>query len=278
MALCGLLSLGTAHAGTTTTCNIKKTDTIHKVEETTTIRKVIDGDTVLLEDGRKVRYRGINSPEKGDPHAEEATDVNNVLVSGKTVRLEYEVEKGKAKRGDYGRLLAYAFVGDTLVNAELVRLGYAYLYRPVRGDYSEKFLQARNEARSAGRGLWAQDTDWKLAVVKVHADPEGLDRENKNKHDEYIVIENQGQTLLEMTGWTVSDASQRDPYLFPLFTLPPKAQVTLHTGYGKNTERTLFWGTRKWIWNNDGDTIAIRDAEGRLVLSCIYGDKNGPCR
>lgn len=246
LILCGLLNLGIAHA------------------ETVTVLRVIDGDTVLLEDGRRVRYLGIDSPEKGAPHSEEAARANNILVGGKTVRLE----SSRARQDRDNRLLAYVFVGDTFVNEELVRQGYAYLRHPIRKRYLQRFLQAQYEARSAGLGLWAQVTGRTLAVVNVHADAEGKERDNLN--DEFIVIENQGQTPLELTGWTVSDASTLDPYLFPHFTLPAKAQVTLRTGFGKNTGGDLFWGSRRPIWNNDGDTVFIRDAEGRLVLSHIY--------
>jgi len=49
-----------------------------------------------------------------------------------------------------------------------------------------------------------------------------------------------------------------------------KAKVTLRTGLGKYTQSEVFWGSRRPIWNNDGDTIFIRDANGNLVLSYVY--------
>ena len=246
MVLWGMLSLGTAQA------------------ETVTVLRVIDGDTCLLEDGRRVRYLGINAPEKGDPHAAEATLANNTLVGGKAIRLE----PSRTRRDRDNRLLAYVFVGDTFVNEELVRQGHAHLRHSVRAKYLQRLLQAQDEARTAGLGLWTQAAGRTLAIVNVHADAEGNERDNL--HDEFIVIENQGQTPINLTGWTVSDSSSLDPYLFPSFTLPAKVQVTLRTGFGKNTESDLFWGSRRPIWNNDGDAIFIRDDEGRLILSHIY--------
>jgi len=71
LVLCGPLILGTAQA------------------ETITVLQVIDGDTCHLEDGRRVRYLGIDAPEEGDPHAQEATLTNNTLVGGRAVRLEF---------------------------------------------------------------------------------------------------------------------------------------------------------------------------------------------
>jgi micrococcal nuclease len=91
---------------------------------------VVDGDTIHVElDGRieKVRYIGVNAPEihhptKGEePGGREAREVNRRLAEGKAVRLELDVRE----RDRNGRLLAYVFVDGTMVNAELVRLGYA---------------------------------------------------------------------------------------------------------------------------------------------------------
>jgi len=106
-----------------------------------------------------------------------------------------------------------------------------------------------------------------IAISLVHADPEGDDSQNLN--DEFIVIENQGSSPIDFTGWTVLDESNHR-YLFPNFTLPAKAKVTLRTGLGKNSKNEIFWGSRRPIWNNDGDTIFIKDAQGNLILSYVY--------
>ena len=232
--------------------------------ETVSVHRVIDGDTCRLEDGRRVRYLGINAPEKGDPHAEEATLANDRLVGGKTVRLEFD----SSRQDEYGRLLAYVFVGDTFVNETLLRQGHVHLRHPVAGKYRERLQQAQNEARAAGVGIWTPAmTGRSIALATVHANAKGDDRQNLN--DEYIVVENQSQHPIDLNGWTVSDAASRR-YIFSNFTLAPKAQVTLRTGLGTPTEHELFWGSRKPIWNNQGDTIFIRDSQGYLVLSHAY--------
>jgi micrococcal nuclease len=238
--------------------------------ETAVVLRVIDGDTCRLEDGRRVRYLGVNAPEAGDPHAEEATLANHRLVGGKTVRLEF----GRSRQDRYGRLLAYVFVDDTLVNETLLRQGHVHLRHPVAERYRERLCQAEDEARSAGAGIWAHDATGKsIAVASIHADAEGDDRRNLN--DEFIVIENRGQHPMELNGWTVSDAANHR-YLFANFTLAPKAKVTLRTGLGVPAERELFWGSRRPVWNNKGDTIFIRDSQGYLVLSHVYGEAS--CR
>ena len=238
--------------------------------ETVTVARVIDGDTCRLKDGRRIRYLGINTPEEGDPHAEEATLANRRLVGGKTVRLEF----GGSRQDKYGRLLAYVFAGDTFVNETLLRQGHAHLIYPVAGKYRERLCQAQDEARSAGVGIWAHDAaGGSLVISSVHADARGDDGRNLN--DEFIVIENQSQHPVDFNGWTVSDAANHR-YLFSNFTLAPEAKVTLRTGLGVPTKRELFWGSRTPVWNNKGDAIFIRDNRGSLVLSHAYG--NASCR
>ena len=238
--------------------------------ETVTVARVVDGDTGHLEGGRRVRYLGINAPEKGDPHAEEATLANRRLAEDKSVRLEF----GRSRRGQHGRLLAYVFVGDTFVNEALLRQGHAHLSPPAAGKYRERLCQAQEEARAAGVGIWARSPEWgTIRIVSVRADAEGDDRQNLN--GEFIVIENQSQHPVDFNGWTVLDAASHR-YLFSHFTLASKAKVTLRTGLGVPSERELFWVSRTPVWNNKGDVIFIRDRQGHLVLSHAYG--NTSCR
>ena len=122
--------------------------------------KVVDGDTIHVRIGERVesvRYIGVNTPEihhprKGEePGGREAARKNGDLVAGKRVRLELDVQS----RDHYRRLLAYVWVGDVMVNAELVRLGYAQVMTvPPNVRYQDLFLRLQREAREAARGLW----------------------------------------------------------------------------------------------------------------------------
>ncbi len=124
------------------------------------VRRVYDGDTIeALVDGRaeRVRYIGIDTPERDDPRqpvremAGIATAANRRLVEGRRVRLEYDVER----RDRYGRLLAYVWVGDTLVNEVLAREGYAAARSfPPNLRHQERLRDAERQARDAGRNLW----------------------------------------------------------------------------------------------------------------------------
>jgi len=122
--------------------------------------RVVDGDTIdlqLADRVEKIRNIGVNAPEmhhpiRGEePGGREAAEANRRLVAGRHVRLELDVRT----RDRYGRLLAYVWAGDTMVNAELVRLGYAQVMTvPPNVKYQHLFVKLQREARDAHRGLW----------------------------------------------------------------------------------------------------------------------------
>jgi len=127
-------------------------------EGTYLVTRVIDGDTIELANGEKVRYIGVDTPELHHPqkevgyYAQEAYGANRRLVEGKRVRLELDVEE----RDRYERILAYVYVGDLMVNEWLVANGYARVATfPPNVKYAERFLQLEREARQAKVGLWA---------------------------------------------------------------------------------------------------------------------------
>lgn len=122
--------------------------------------RVIDGDTidVRFDDGsvRRVRYIGINTPERDEDFYTEATKANAVLVLGKEVRLAKDV----SETDKYGRLLRYVYAGETFVNAELVKRGYAAAATyPPDVRYADYFVGLAAEARSDGVGLWSEDAE-----------------------------------------------------------------------------------------------------------------------
>ncbi len=124
----------------------------HKTGNSVLVIHVIDGDTIEIAGGYHVRYIGIDAPEKGEPFYGEATTANRNLVEGKKVYLEGDVED----KDEYGRLLRYVWLDNTMVNAELVKLGYAYSYSyPPNTKYQQYFLQLEKKAREQKLGLWS---------------------------------------------------------------------------------------------------------------------------
>ncbi|GAB6905523.1 thermonuclease family protein [Desulfosarcina cetonica] len=122
------------------------------------VKWIADGDTIILQDGRHVRYIGIDTPEidhqnhKAAPFGYEARTVNRQLVEGWTLRLVFDWEK----KDHYGRVLAYVYRRDGLfINAEIVRQGYAHvLYHPPNIDKIDALIAAQREAMQANRGVW----------------------------------------------------------------------------------------------------------------------------
>ena len=124
--------------------------------DTALVTRVIDGDTIVIEGGYRVRYIGIDTPEihpELKAYGMKALEANCELVEGKVVRLKRDV----SQTDPHGRLLRYVYVDDIFVNAELVRLGLAQAKAyPPDTKYQEDLEQLETEARQAGRGMWAK--------------------------------------------------------------------------------------------------------------------------
>jgi micrococcal nuclease len=135
------------------------------------VTRAVDGDTLVLENGERVRLIGIDTPEmhesskldrdsnrsKTDKSAiqqmgKRSYEFTRQLVEGKRVSLEFDVER----RDRYDRLLAYAYLKDgTFVNAEIVKQGYASLMTyPPNVKYVEIFQKLYQQALENRRGLW----------------------------------------------------------------------------------------------------------------------------
>lgn len=174
--------------------------------QTYTVQRVIDGDTIKLSNGEEVQLIGIDAPEsqpndKAKRDAErtgkdletitkmgqEATEYMEMVVSGKEVRLEFDVQE----RDKYGRLLAYVFLDDPytkfreslpylywldesiFVNATMIKASYATpMTIPPNVKYAELFEKLYQEARKEGRGLWAKEETAK----------------NKNSFDDFLNV------------------------------------------------------------------------------------------
>ena len=126
------------------------------------VLRVIDGDTLLVDvegSKEKVRLIGVNTPETRHPEigaqyfGKEASRYTEGRLQGKRVRLETDVEE----RDQYGRLLAYVWLGDELFNATLIEEGMAQVMTvPPNEHYRDRFQQLQNEARKKGVGMWKE--------------------------------------------------------------------------------------------------------------------------
>jgi micrococcal nuclease len=124
------------------------------------VRHVIDGDTIVLSNGDRVRYRGVNTPEirhedsPGEPLGWEAARRNRQLVQDRSVKL---VIDDRERRDRFGRLLASVFLRDgTSVSEVLVREGLAFVcLSEMESPFSKWLVAAQRKAIDRGLGLWA---------------------------------------------------------------------------------------------------------------------------
>lgn len=121
------------------------------------IQYVIDGDTVVLANGERVRLVQIDAPEVQERECYGAAAravLRRLAPPGTTVRVEADPRLDQVDR--YGRVLRYLFRGPLNLNLELVRQGAAtvWFYDHDRGRYAGQLLQAALAARAAHRGLW----------------------------------------------------------------------------------------------------------------------------
>jgi micrococcal nuclease len=117
-------------------------------------KRVVNGHYVKLDKDDKLVYAGIRAPYENEPFHLEAKQRNEELVVGKELRLRFDRDKTRDRKG---RLFAYAFFEGSLINEVMVRDGMAYVrLTPETVRYADALLQAQAEARRARRGLWSQ--------------------------------------------------------------------------------------------------------------------------
>jgi len=228
-------------------------------------KEVMDGDSIVLDDGTDVRLLGINAPEKGYPFEKESQNRLSMLILGKEIRLESDFED----KDRFGRLLRYVFVGDTFVNVQLVKEGLATVYMESGLKYENNLNNAEYNAKLNGLGIWEKDVAYAdyFYIATFHYDAAGNDDENLN--DEYVVLGNKGDIPIDMTGWTIKDEANHI-FTFPQFVIEPGEIVTIYTGFGTNTNDSLYWGSQGSVWSNQGDALYLRNSNGKLILSYEY--------
>ena len=143
--------------------------------ETHTVKKVIDGDTIILDNGKKVRLLGTNTPElakNGKPPealSQQATEFTRQQIEGKEIRLEFDESKAADHNRDTkGRLLAYVWYKEKtsndpadqekMLNKELIQKGYASALTKHPFKYSEEFKQRESEAQKKKKGIWEKES------------------------------------------------------------------------------------------------------------------------
>ncbi len=229
------------------------------------VTKVIDGDTIILEDGRKIRLLGIDAPERGYPYYNKSKSYLSYLVLDKKVQLESDL----VDKDEYDRFLRYVYVDSNFVNEQLVKEGLANAFIISDLKYEEQLIEAEYYARENEFGMWKINATQaaKIYIIDFHFDAYGNDEYNLN--DEYITFGNRGDDPMNLTGWTIKDDTDT-VFEFPIYILQPKGKVTIHTGIGINRKDTLYWNSQTPIWGNKGDVLHLRNRDGDLVILHEY--------
>ncbi len=161
--------------------------------ETYRIDRVIDGDTIILDNGETVRLIGVDAPETHHPEipaqrfGEESTDFLRQMIQDRKCTLKFDPNETRDK---YGRLLAYVFVEGKLVNAEIIRRGYAYAYTRFNYQRKSEFLLLEREAREKQYGLWDPSSVDTRTVHPINDQARTISWQDAAKHyGKYATVE-----------------------------------------------------------------------------------------
>lgn len=119
-------------------------------KEISFVTNIVDGDTIVVSGGDRVRLLGIDTPEKGEVYYNEAKNRLESLIENKEVLLEKEGDN----KDQYGRLLRYVFLNETNVNMILVKEGYAACYFYEESKYKQECAEIEMNAIQNKIGRW----------------------------------------------------------------------------------------------------------------------------
>lgn len=228
------------------------------------VRSVADGDTLTLDDGRRVRLIGINTPEMGQFLYEEAGEFLRDRVNNKSIYLEFDQEP----TDQFDRLLAYVWLDDSLINLELLLSGYAASYFiPPNTRYLHEFEAAQHSAQDDKIGLWVSG-DAVLTITNIIYDAPGPDDQNLN--GEWVEIRNDGDRGVNLRGFSLRDTSSTNLYVFGSVELPSGTVLRIYSGCGQDMPTEVYWCSDTSIWNNSGDAATLRDADERFLATYAY--------
>jgi len=107
------------------TCGCIQSETVYQSQESFTVTKVIDGDTIEIDTGERIRLLGLDAPDKNEKCYIESTEKLKDIVLYETVILEKDIDN----KDKYGRLLRYVRSGNLFINLEMIESGNAYIYK-----------------------------------------------------------------------------------------------------------------------------------------------------
>jgi micrococcal nuclease len=237
------------------------------------VERVIDGDTLVLNGGDRVRLAQVNAPEIDEEFGTEARDFARALVLDKLVGVEGSTRDG------YGRLVADVTVGGKSLALELVARGLVHLYLipPVDEARARQILAAQRVARQRRLGIWGTARYQGLFhITSFHANPPG--NETFNLNSEYVRLASITDLPASLRGYAL--ANRRDErYTFGDVVVPAGHTVIVASGGGTDQldakrQLKLFWNRTQGAWANKGDTASLRDPTGHVVDELAYDPRH----
>lgn len=239
--------------------------------EVARVADVVDGDTVILEDGRRVRYLGTNTPERGEQLYQQAKDLNRSLVKGKAVRLEFE---GDRDSDAYNRLLAYVYAGDQMIGARMIQEGMAHaLFIGPEGRHNAMLLRLQAEAKQRGAGIWAGSGRAKeLKITSVH--PADTTSPAGRGYYSYVRIASLGDKAVQLAGYILSDG-KKHRFVFPGVLVEPGYTVivsgrTVTNAKDERGQSVVQWPDQDSVWKPEGGTAYLSDPAGKVIDTFPY--------
>jgi endonuclease YncB( thermonuclease family) len=223
------------------------------------IQRVIDGDTFSYNDS-KFRLMGINTPERGEYYYGEARAFLEGFVGKSGVFLFVSLDK-------YDRNLGYLFVDGLMVNNELLKRGMASTYYYDTDSYTSGLLVSELFAQNNNLGIWQLSNDYCSKCVFISSINNGAKMDDCKAGVESVTFSNDCAHSCSVYGWSVKDSATHK-YVFSNLTISSYSNITLLSGKGEDFDNFFFWNNFDFcssVWNDDGDTVYLRDSAGLLV-------------
>lgn len=213
------------------------------LREEVVVKRVIDGDTIVLKDNRTIRLLNINAPEKDSPLH---TQAENFLKQFENRTVEIQVT-GKDK---YNRYLARIY-SPNYVNLMLVKYGLSSIFLT---DFSERkeYKLAEVFAIEHEQGMWKKSPYFGCINYRINAEKEIL-------------------TLTKNCSFSLPNSYIKDESRKTYLIKNDFYSINLHSFHGTDNSTDLFWQSSTPIWNNDADTFYLFDSDDRLITYGYYG-------
>jgi Lamin Tail Domain/Staphylococcal nuclease homologue len=168
------------------------------------------------------------------------------------VTLEY----GKDRTDLYGRTLAYIILDGKNINVEQVRRGFANTFIYNNDEYTSALNDAWNECLVNGKNLCEKSNETCAQCIEL---------ENLDLKKQEVTFYNTCSFDCDLTKWDIKDEGRKNFY-FGNFILGSNKKVNVIVGNYSDNGNNLFWKGYDYVWTSTGDTLFLRDENGKLVL------------